>query len=97
MIVLPTQPSPGFRAITFAGLAENPIGEAGDSVVPARWVLGTVPVEAAPRRPGDPARLIAGSQRAKAELGWNPQYPEIEVIIQHAWAWRKSMPNGYRH
>ncbi len=60
-------------------------------------VIGrTVPVEAAPRRPGDPARLIAGSQRAKAELGWNPQYPEIEVIIQHAWAWRKSMPNGYR-
>jgi len=55
-----------------------------------------VPVEAAPRRAGDPARLIAGSTRAKAELGWNPHYPELETIIQHAWAWRKVMTNGYR-
>jgi UDP-glucose 4-epimerase len=60
-------------------------------------VIGrTVPAEAAPRRPGDPARLIASSHRAKAELKWNPQHPQIDVIIQHAWAWRKSMPDGYR-
>ena len=63
-------------------------------------VIGrTVPVEAAPRRPGDPARLIAGPDQPHSYSftgGWNPQYPEIEVIIQHAWAWRKSMPNGYR-
>jgi UDP-glucose 4-epimerase len=60
-------------------------------------VIGrTVPTEAAPRRPGDPARLIASSHRAKSELKWNPKYPQIEVIIQHAWAWRKSMQDGYR-
>jgi UDP-glucose 4-epimerase len=60
-------------------------------------VIGrTVPAEAAPRRPGDPARLIASSQRAKTELKWDPKYPQIDVIIQHAWRWRKSMPNGYR-
>jgi UDP-glucose 4-epimerase len=60
-------------------------------------VIGqTVPVEAAPRRPGDPARLIAGSERAKAELKWNPRYPQIDVIIKHAWAWRKTMQDGYR-
>jgi UDP-glucose 4-epimerase len=56
----------------------------------------TVPTEPAPRRPGDPARLIASSERAKAELNWKPQYSQIDVIIQHAWAWRKSMLDGYR-
>lgn len=60
-------------------------------------VIGrTVPVEPAPRRPGDPARLIASSHRAKAELKWSPQYPQIDVIIQHAWAWRKARLDGYR-
>lgn len=56
----------------------------------------TVPVEAAPRRPGDPARLVAGSERVRKELGWRPNYPELEVIVQHAWNWRKANPNGYR-
>jgi UDP-glucose 4-epimerase len=60
-------------------------------------VIGqTVPVEPAPRRPGDPARLIASSHRAKTELAWNPRYSQLDLIIQHAWAWRRSMPNGYR-
>jgi UDP-glucose 4-epimerase len=55
-----------------------------------------VPVEPAPRRAGDPERLIASSSRAKAELGWNPRYPDLETIIQHAWAWRRDNPDGYR-
>jgi UDP-glucose 4-epimerase len=61
-------------------------------------VIGrTVPVEPAPRRAGDPARLIAGSSRAQAELGWKPIYPNLDIIIQHAWVWRKLMPDGYHH
>ena len=43
----------------------------------------------APRREGDPARLIADSQKAKKELGWKPQYADLKSIIQHAWAWEK--------
>ncbi|HET6407041.1 MAG TPA: UDP-glucose 4-epimerase GalE [Chthoniobacteraceae bacterium] len=48
-----------------------------------------------PRRPGDPARLIAGSERARKELGWTPQYERIEPIVESAWAWHVSHPNGY--
>jgi UDP-glucose 4-epimerase len=55
----------------------------------------TVSAEAAPRRAGDPARLVASSERIKTELGWNPRYPELEIIIQHAWNWRKTHPDGY--
>lgn len=40
-----------------------------------------------PRRIGDPARLVADSSRAKAELGWEPQFGQLEEIIQHAWNW----------
>lgn len=50
---------------------------------------------AAPRRPGDPARLVASCERIKAELGWQPQYPDIETIIEHAWRWREAHPDGY--
>lgn len=45
----------------------------------------TVPVVLGDRREGDPARLVASSEKAKGELGWKPAYPEIEQIIQSAW------------
>ncbi len=48
-----------------------------------------------PRRPGDPGRLVASCDKIKAELGWNPQYPDIETIIAHAAKWREAHPNGY--
>ena len=43
----------------------------------------------APRRPGDPARLVADSRAAREALNWNPQYASLETIIEHAWAWEK--------
>ena len=49
----------------------------------------------APRRPGDPARLVASCDRIQAELDWKPQYPEIETIIEHAYRWREAHPQGY--
>ena len=55
----------------------------------------TVNAVPAPRRPGDPARLVASCERIKAELGWQPQYPDIETIIDHAWRWREAHPHGY--
>lgn len=54
----------------------------------ARRVTGReIAVEHWPRRPGDPARLVADAQRAREELGWNPQYPDLDTIIAHAWQW----------
>ncbi len=49
----------------------------------------------APRRAGDPSRLVADAKKAREILGWNPQYPEIEKIIESAWAWHEANPNGY--
>ncbi len=62
----------------------------------ARKVTGT-PIEAriAPRRIGDPARLVADSKKAREILGWNPQFPDLESIIKSAWTWHQANPNGY--
>lgn len=46
-----------------------------------------VPAEDAPRRAGDPASLVADASSAKQVLGWKPKYPELEVIVRHAWQW----------
>ncbi len=54
-----------------------------------------IPVEIAPRRAGDPARLVASSKKAKEILNWNPKYIKIEDIIASAWKWHKLNPNGY--
>jgi UDP-glucose 4-epimerase len=54
-----------------------------------------IPTEISPRRPGDPARLIAASAKAAAELGWQPKYSYLKEIIGHAWQWHKKHPNGY--
>jgi len=62
----------------------------------AEQVVGRkIPWEPAPRRPGDPARLVASSEKIKKELGWKPRYPELHTIIEHAWRWHSEHPNGY--
>ena len=59
-------------------------------------VLGrNVPYTLGPRRAGDPAVLFASSDRIKRERGWRPQYEEIDTIVETAWRWRDSHPNGY--
>jgi UDP-glucose 4-epimerase len=55
-----------------------------------------IPSEVGPRRPGDPAILVASSARIKRELGWEPKYPELRTIIEHAWQWHRTHPQGYR-
>ena len=52
-------------------------------------------VEVAPRRPGDPARLIACSDRARQMLKWQPKLESAEAIIESAWQWKQRYPNGY--
>lgn len=47
------------------------------------------------RRPGDPARLIASSEKIKNELGWRPQFQSLDAIIDSAWKWHQKFPRGY--
>ena len=54
-----------------------------------------IPADVAPRRPGDPARLIASSQRAREELGWRPRYPDLRTLVADAWRWHSGNPDGY--
>lgn len=64
----------------------------------ARKVTGhPIPAKEEPRRAGDPSMLIASSAKAKEVLGWNPQYADLETIIDTAWNWHKSHPNGYQN
>ncbi len=51
--------------------------------------------EIAPRRPGDPPTLIGASQKARRELGWRPQYPDLDSIVASAWEWKQAHPHGY--
>jgi UDP-glucose 4-epimerase len=62
----------------------------------ARKVTG-LPIEAkmAPRRAGDPSKLIGDASKAKRVLGWQPRIPELERIIESAWKWHKNNPSGY--
>src|SRR5215218_2974091 len=63
----------------------------------ARAVTGhPIPVEVGPRRPGDPAVLVASSERIRRELGWEPRHAELRGIVESAWAWHRSHPHGYR-
>ena len=48
-----------------------------------------------PRRPGDPARLVASSKKIREELGWAPNFPDLETIVETAWKWHKNHPRGY--
>ena len=62
----------------------------------ARKVTGhPIPQTVSPRRPGDPAQLVASSEKARTVLGWRPQYADLETIVASAWAWHKSHPNGF--
>ena len=62
----------------------------------ARAATGhAIPVEAGPRRAGDPARLVADSAKARQVLGWTPRITRMEDIIATAWNWHRTHPNGY--
>jgi UDP-glucose 4-epimerase len=55
----------------------------------------SVPVKEGPRRPGDPAELVAAPAKAMKDLGWQPRYTDLEGIIRTAWAWHRAHPEGY--
>ncbi len=62
----------------------------------ARQVTGhPIPAIECPRRPGDPAVLIASSQKIRRELGWQPRFPELKTIVESAWEWHRTHAEGY--
>jgi UDP-glucose 4-epimerase len=67
-----------------------------DVIETARRVTGKeIPVRMGPRRPGDPAVLIASSDKIKSELGWQPQFQDLGLIVESAWKWMLAHPDGY--
>lgn len=54
-----------------------------------------IPVAVQPRRPGDPPRLVAASEKARRVLGWQPRFNEIGTIVETAWHWHERHPRGY--
>ena len=54
-----------------------------------------IPAKVCERRSGDPAKLVASSEKARRELGWNPKYENVEDMISSAWNWHKNHPNGF--
>lgn len=75
----------------------NGVGFSVKEVVEAcRKITGhPIPATISPRRPGDPARLVASSVKARKILGFNPEFPELEKIVATAWKWHKSHPTGF--
>ncbi len=55
----------------------------------------SIKVEIGARRAGDPAQLIASSEKARSVLGWKPQFTDVEQVIGTAWKWHESHPHGY--
>ncbi|MDB4589750.1 UDP-glucose 4-epimerase GalE, partial [Verrucomicrobiales bacterium] len=63
----------------------------------ARAITGhDIPSKTGPRRPGDPATLVADSTTIRDQLGWQPKHADLRSIIQSAWNWHQEYPNGYR-
>lgn len=84
------KPSTAFNLGSSTGFSNLQIVEA------ARRVTGAaIPMEIAERRPGDPDTLVASSQKAREVLGWKPVFDDIDKIIETAWVWHSSHPNGY--
>jgi len=62
----------------------------------ARKITGKpIPAKVMPRRAGDAEVLIGSSEKAVRELGWKPEYPDLHTIVETAWRWHKSHPDGY--
>jgi UDP-glucose 4-epimerase len=62
----------------------------------ARRVTGhPLPVIESARRAGDPAVLIASSEKIRGDLGWQPRFPDLKTIVESAWQWQRTHPDGY--
>jgi UDP-glucose 4-epimerase len=84
------------KASEFINLGNGQGFSVKEVVETARRVTGkNIEAKIAPRRAGDPSKLVADAKKAREVLGWNPQFPDIESIIESAWKWHEKNPNGY--
>ena len=88
-----TRSEPGLRIYNLG----NGLGYSVRQVVEsARRITGrALPIHERPRRPGDQVSTVASAERIRAELGWQPQYPDLDTIIESAWRWKQQHPHGY--
>ena len=96
-IALETCPQPGDQT---GGRIMNVGTGTGNTVMEVVRAVEKVTGKAVPyrmtgRRPGDPAKLIASSERLRSLLGWKPRFAEIEQVVETAWKWHRSHPDGY--
>ncbi len=88
-------------ALNASGSAFYNLGTGGGSSVrevieTCRKITGQkIPALEKPRRTGDPPRLIASSEKIKAQLAWQPQFQTLDAIVESAWKWHQKFPNGY--
>ena len=75
----------------------NGVGFSVKEVIETAKKATALPIAAkvAERRAGDPARLVASSEKARKVLGWNPEHADLEEIISSAWKWHSTHPNGF--
>jgi len=79
-----------FNVGTTSGYSNLQVVQAAERVTGRK-----VPHKLSPRRPGDPAVLVASNEKLKRMLGWEPKHSSLETILQSAWDWRKKFPQGY--
>ena len=84
------EPSAVYNLGSGRGFSVREVIDAAERVVGA-----PIPWRAAPRRPGDPARLVASCEQAERELGWRAEHGSLETILRHAWDWHRRHPRGY--
>ncbi|HEY7349768.1 MAG TPA: UDP-glucose 4-epimerase GalE [Ktedonobacterales bacterium] len=88
-----TRSEPGLRIYNLGNGQGYSVRQIVESV---RRVTGrALPVREGPRRPGDQVATVASSERIRAELGWQPRYPDLDTIIESAWRWKQAHPHGY--
>jgi UDP-glucose 4-epimerase len=90
ILALSAQKSDSFNLGSGAGTSVREV------LTACRKVSGhPIPTVEKPRRAGDPPRLVASSEKAKRELNWNPQFVDIQPIVESAWHWHVAHPKGY--
>ncbi len=89
-----TRTEPGLRIYNLGTGQGYSVRQVVESV---RRVSGLpIKVQEGPRRAGDQVITVASSERIRAELGWQPRYPDLDTIIESAWRWKRSHPQGYK-
>jgi UDP-glucose 4-epimerase len=86
----------GTPASAFYNLGTGGGSSVREVIETCRRITGhPIPVLEKPRRPGDPPRLIASSEKINRELGWRPKFQTLDAIVESAWKWHQKFPRGY--